>query len=204
MGFELELFVHPERISPQLICAICQGVLDRPVETPTEHLFCEDDLLEWMSRSNLCPVTKKVLDPSSIRKPGRIILNMLGELERYCVYKGNGCNWQGPNHMALSHERNCCHRPMEEILKELSSKDEEIRHLKSRLKILEDSNADFQVSNMLLNEKVGILEKKLKVYDAFFKEEDSRNLQNRETDLQRIARLRQFRSIVEGHEPNPR
>jgi len=134
MGFELELFVHPERISPQFICAICQGVLDRPVETPTEHLFCEDDLLEWMSRSNLCPVTKKVLDPGSIRKPGRIILNMLGELERYCIYKENGCNWQGPNHMASAHEKSCCCRPMDDFIKELNAKDEEIKDLNKKKK----------------------------------------------------------------------
>jgi hypothetical protein len=41
MGIDIEDFVHPEHISPELICQICQGVVDRPVQTPSEHLFCE-------------------------------------------------------------------------------------------------------------------------------------------------------------------
>lgn len=59
-----------------------------------DHLFCEDELLEWMSRfdinQSLCPITKNVLDPTMIRKPSRIIINMLNELEMYCSNKCNG------------------------------------------------------------------------------------------------------------------
>ena len=87
MGVELESFVHPERISSQLICPICTQVLDRPVQTPSEHLFCEDELLEWMTRSQFCPVTNSKLEPDSIKRPGRVILNMLAELDRYCPHR---------------------------------------------------------------------------------------------------------------------
>jgi uncharacterized protein YbaR (Trm112 family) len=92
MGLDFDLFVHPDRISPQLICPICKLVLDKPVQTHTDHLFCEEELLEWMSLSDhpLCPMTKTPLDPNHIKKPSRIILNMLNELEMYCIYKGNG------------------------------------------------------------------------------------------------------------------
>ncbi len=37
MGIEVEEFVHPEYISKELICPIFQGVLERPVQTATEH-----------------------------------------------------------------------------------------------------------------------------------------------------------------------
>jgi len=84
MGIEAGEFVHPERVSAELYCPICACVLENPVQTPTEHLFCEDELLEWMIQSDACPVTKNKLNPDDIRKPGRIITNLLGELER-CV-----------------------------------------------------------------------------------------------------------------------
>lgn len=103
MGRDLEQFVHPERISSQLICPICTMVLKNPVQTSTEHLFCEEELLEWMTRSNLCPITKTALDPSQIRKPSRIILNMLAELQIYCNYRGKGCKWIGTEEHLQSH-----------------------------------------------------------------------------------------------------
>jgi len=43
-----------------------------------------------LSDHPLCPMTKTPLDPNHIKKPSRIILNMLNELEMYCIYKGNG------------------------------------------------------------------------------------------------------------------
>ncbi|RYG59632.1 hypothetical protein EON64_20040, partial [archaeon] len=69
MGRDLEDFVHPERISSQLICPICTQVLHRPVMTMSEHLFCEEELLEWLTRSSLCPVTKQPIDPATITRP---------------------------------------------------------------------------------------------------------------------------------------
>lgn len=113
MGIESEQFVHPERISSQLFCAICTQVLDNPVITETEHLFCENELLEWfvIKGDQVCPVTNQKLDATKIVKPGRVITNMLKELERYCVNKPDGCQWSGPSEHLTSHLKSCCHRP---------------------------------------------------------------------------------------------
>ena len=97
MGIESEQFVYPERIPQELYCPICTLVLENPVQTPSEHLFCEDELLEWLTRSDVCPVTKERLNPSDIKSPGRIIVNMLGNLQRYCPNKEHGCEWRGEN-----------------------------------------------------------------------------------------------------------
>ena len=97
MGIESEQFVHPERIPQELYCPICTLVLDNPVQTPSEHLFCEDELLEWLTRSDKCPVTKERLNPDDITTPGRIIVNMLGNLQRFCPNKEHGCDWSGDN-----------------------------------------------------------------------------------------------------------
>ena len=94
MGIEIECFVYPDRISegvfscliiiryninyfslthslpskiPELICPICHNVVENAVQTPSEHLFCEDELLEWLVQSNLCPVTNTPLDASTIK-----------------------------------------------------------------------------------------------------------------------------------------
>ena len=37
--FAVQLFVNPDAISRQLLCVICGGVLENPVQTPCEHLF---------------------------------------------------------------------------------------------------------------------------------------------------------------------
>eukprot|EP00606_Chrysophyceae_sp_TOSAG23-5_P000652 GSChrysophyteH2.ASY1.ANO1.211.1 assembled CDS len=134
MGTDPDLFVHPERISSQLICPICTQVLESPVQTATEHLFCEDELIEWMSRHDtpLCPVTHAELKPDDIRKPSRIILNMLAELERYCPNRSNGCEWQGLNEQVRLHACTCDKRPAGELREEITAKDEKIKQLRAR------------------------------------------------------------------------
>lgn len=137
MGRDLEDFVHPERISAQLICPICTQVLENPVQTASEHLFCEEELLEWMTRSALCPVTKRTIDPAEIRRPGRVILNMLAELEVFCCNRARGCAWTGPQDLLEGHAVQCDHRPAEEWRKELARRDEQIEALEQRVEELE-------------------------------------------------------------------
>ena len=38
-------------------------------------------------------MTKQRLNPDDIASPGRIIVNMLGNLQRYCPNKTHGCEW---------------------------------------------------------------------------------------------------------------
>jgi hypothetical protein len=167
MGIEFEQFVHPERISKQLICPICTCVLENPVQTDDEHLFCENELLEWMTRSNLCPVSHTELKPDSIRKPGRIILNMLAELEMFCPYKANGCCWVGQNEHLQHHKKKCEHRSSLELITELSCKDNEITNLKEILFKSEKKCQQLFEQNSELQVKLKICESKLRVYDAF-------------------------------------
>lgn len=101
MGFEVDEYVYPASISRKLVCAICQGVLESPVITPCEHLFwfvatlhagatagpnadraphplcSEDELVEWLARSDQCPVCKAVVDPKHVQRP-RFVCRRLG------------------------------------------------------------------------------------------------------------------------------
>ena len=85
MGIEVDVFVNA--VSPSLICTICHGVVDSPVLTPTECLYCEECLLDWMQRSPTCPSTQVALNPEDIKKPSRLVMNILAELVRYCDHK---------------------------------------------------------------------------------------------------------------------
>lgn len=165
-GLDLDQFVHPERISSQLICPICTQVLDRPVQTATEHLFCEDELLEWMTRSDLCPITKTKLDPSQIRKPGRIVLNMLAELEMYCKNRPHGCTWTGSREHLLKHQELCTCRSKEELLQELKEKDDKLSMLSDRVDNLTNRNMSLEEENIVLREKIEEYQHRIRVFHA--------------------------------------
>jgi hypothetical protein len=170
MGTDPDLFLHPERISKELICPLCTCVLENPVQTPTDHLFCEDELIEWMSRHEkpLCPVTHAELKPDSIRKPSRIILNMLAELQRFCTYKEEGCDWVGENEHLAAHLALCAKRPHSVMTAEIKDKDDKIKQLRARCLKYEKQVGELTASNEELRDQVGVCQRKLKVYDAFF------------------------------------
>jgi hypothetical protein len=64
-----------------------------------------------MIQSDVCPVTKQPLDANSIRKPGRLVSNFLGELLRYCPYKSEGCDWTGKNQNCSAHAKGATPAP---------------------------------------------------------------------------------------------
>lgn len=176
MGLESDLLVHPERLSPQLICPICTQVLRNPVQTPSEHLFCEDELLEWMTISNICPVTKVQLLPQDIKRPSRIIINMLAELEIYCFNKSNGCTWTGLNEQLNTHLLKCQHKPAEDLKKELMEKDERINYLTGRISLLETKCAELEAENKQLRSSLNENSRKLRVFNAFTESQQARVL----------------------------
>lgn len=199
MGFEIELFAHPERISSQLICPICTSVLERPVQTPSEHMFCEDELLEWMTRSLICPVTNTKLDPDTIKKPGRIIMNMLAELEMYCPNRIHGCQWIGSCDQVTNHKKKCNNRSKDELLQEIETKDKLIAKLKQKLSASQERNSLLVESNEELQSMISAYDRRLKVYDAFFRNDDKEHedMSTPSSAVQQLARLRRLNLIEE-------
>lgn len=214
MGRDQDQFVHPERISSQLICPICTQVLLKPVQTSTEHLFCEDELLEWMTRSNLCPITKNVLDPKSIRKPGRIIMNMLAELEIYCGNRKEGCNWQGTQDLLETHLEQCQYRPRNLLLEELNKKQQEIEGLQRLLDEWEIKYDELNEENINLKQQVLEYQQRLRVFlalvpgqggkesqginDADYSPDDEANSQNiwSISDAERLRNIRSLKTLT--------
>jgi hypothetical protein len=218
MGLELELFVYPERISTELICPICQGVVENPVQTPSEHLFCEEELLEWMLRSTLCPITHEPLDPETIKKPGRIISNMLSALERFCPNKDQGCEWSGPSDRVQAHLSECQSHSRTDLLKKIEEKDILISLLRGKVAAAENRILNLECSNESLVEQVELLTKKIKVYDAFFSDrhthagtkpssgDDPRwnelkaTERFKESDAMKLSRLRSLESLTPNND----
>ena len=108
---EETLLVEPDTVSDHLRCAICHCVLEKPVETGCEHLFCEGCLLSWLQRrdtgTETCPMCNTLIDPQLVDKPSRIIVNLLGEMRRHCDHRGEGCQWVGPADEHATHARGC-------------------------------------------------------------------------------------------------
>lgn len=171
MGTDLEIYVHPERISSQLICPICTQVLKNPVQTSTDHLFCEDELLEWLTRSNLCPVTKAVLEPEKIKKP-RIILNMLAELEVFCENKCEGCVWTGPHDQLIAHVKGCSFQPRERLLTKISDLKATVVTQQAHIFHLEERNEALIDENIKLQQLADDYRKRLRVFHALLPSEN--------------------------------
>lgn len=111
-------------------CVICSGVLENPVQTPCEHMFCEEELLEWMTRKGTCPLDRAALDPDHIQPPSRIVLGMLGDLRRKCDHEAEGCEWVGTVEAFSAHVAQCTHlskAALQAKLQEAEQRNDELR-----------------------------------------------------------------------------
>ena len=90
MGFDLERFPN-EDIGSELICSICTGVLEKPLETSCQHLFCGECIQEWLSRQKTCPHCRKNITTTDLRQVLPALKNILNKQKINCEYKSNGC-----------------------------------------------------------------------------------------------------------------
>lgn len=90
MGYDLQRFVGD--VDEELICLICSGVLEDPLQTSAcEHAFCRSCITEWMSREPICPVDRQPLTTANLRSVPRIMRNLLSRLCLSCENTTHGC-----------------------------------------------------------------------------------------------------------------
>ena len=53
MGLDTERIVGNG--DEDLLCSICQDVLDDALETPCRHAFCRICITKWLEQKNTCP-----------------------------------------------------------------------------------------------------------------------------------------------------
>ena len=120
MGRDFVDFVTGASVSRHLICSICQQVLERPVQTKCEHLFCEDELIEWLMHKQSCPVCNAEINSEEVARAPRAIVGLLDDLVCYCDYRGRGCDWTGPSDALAAHARACARAPRDALVAALA------------------------------------------------------------------------------------
>lgn len=121
MGRELSCFVDGNNVSRHLLCSICHGVLEAPVQTACEHLFCEEELVEWMCHGNRCPVCAAELVAEEVVRAPRAIVGLIEDLECHCAYAIHGCPWTGDSAAARRHAPSCEFAPREALVETLEA-----------------------------------------------------------------------------------
>jgi len=87
MGFDIERFSN--YIDEELICSICGGVLQDPLQAPScEHAFCQICIQQWLSRSQTCPIDRTPIEINQLKSVPRILKNLLNRLDISCENEG--------------------------------------------------------------------------------------------------------------------
>lgn len=90
MGYNTDQFL--KSVDPNLICSICNGVLESPVLTSCGHSFCVQCLRTWLSSSkaNSCPECRTWIEITTTRSI-LSLRNLIQALEVKCIHAARGC-----------------------------------------------------------------------------------------------------------------
>ena len=90
MGYDLNRFEGD--VDEELICPICSGVLEDPVQAPIcEHAFCIACINEWLNHQATCPVDRQSITSVDLKPVPRILKNLLSRLTIKCTNADFGC-----------------------------------------------------------------------------------------------------------------
>lgn len=85
MGYDTTRFLA--EVNEEFICTICMSVLENPTQTPCEHSFCSDCINGWLSIDKTCPVDRRPLATKDLKTPGRVLRNLLNNLDVKCDFR---------------------------------------------------------------------------------------------------------------------
>lgn len=110
MGYELTRFQGD--VDEELICPICAGVLEEPLQAAVcEHAFCRACITEWLSRQPTCPVDRNSITTTNLRPVPRILKNLLARLSIACDNALYGCTQILKLDALNNHLDECEHNP---------------------------------------------------------------------------------------------
>ncbi|XP_055341739.1 LOW QUALITY PROTEIN: E3 ubiquitin-protein ligase NRDP1-like [Paramacrobiotus metropolitanus] len=120
MGFDCDRFENPSQVDAELICSICSGVFDNPVQLPEcEHVFCAVCIERWLLESSKCPLDRKSIQSSpgeprgryAPRPAPRIFRTLLGRMRIRCLFHTHGCSQLLNLEHLEQHQLTCPHNP---------------------------------------------------------------------------------------------
>ena len=71
MGYDVARFVG--EISEELICSICSEILENPLTTDCEHLFCRECINDWLRDNHTCPIDRLYVHQRTLKPAPRTI-----------------------------------------------------------------------------------------------------------------------------------
>ncbi|XP_037050084.1 uncharacterized protein LOC119084270 [Bradysia coprophila] len=109
MGYDLRRFVG--EIEEEFVCSICRRVLEDPLQSKCEHMFCRECIQDWLSKNASCPDCRKKLTIDDMQAPGRIIRNLFNKLIIRCNFEDQGCRKMIMLEYLEDHGENCKFNP---------------------------------------------------------------------------------------------
>lgn len=94
MGYDQSRF--SSNVDEEFLCSICVLVIENPVQTPCEHLFCIKCIRDWLCVNKTCPVDSRPLTADNLSEPNRVLRNLLNRLDIKCDFGRTTFN--SPNH----------------------------------------------------------------------------------------------------------
>jgi len=111
--WDKSIFANKENIHQNLICGIGMGVMETPVRTPCDHLFCSHCINQWLAYNKTCPVCREPVDPD-LMKRDRNVQGLINDMEVCCTERGGGCEWTGRlEDLQSAHLCVCVHRKVD-------------------------------------------------------------------------------------------
>ena len=93
--------------SAEFTCAVCFGLVDAPLLTTCQHVFCMSCLQDWMANKPSCPTCNNELDPrhgaGELKLAAPLAWRVLGRLRVRCPLHSQGCLWTGEYSELTSH-----------------------------------------------------------------------------------------------------
>ena len=147
MGWNIDRFVAKETIVDELICSICSDVVENPVQTSCQHLFCGKCIELWMNQGKTtCPEDRNELAFNSLKPPSRLTLQLLNKLIIRCRNYADGCRqmytYEDIPHLT-QHELNECNCRETTLFHHLSDQlKKDSNELKTKVQTLEKEIED--------------------------------------------------------------
>lgn len=85
MGFEVMRFIG--EIHEEFYCSICSMVLEEPLQSPCEHLFCRKCITGWLETYKNCPVDRGSMNFYDLKPAARFVRSMLNGFNIKCEFR---------------------------------------------------------------------------------------------------------------------
>ncbi len=84
MGYDPKRFFS--KVDDEFVCSICTSIVENPVQTKCEHLFCSKCINEWVNVKKTCPIDGGSLTIEDLGEPNRVLRNLLNKLDIKCDF----------------------------------------------------------------------------------------------------------------------